>query len=104
LDGEVQQFDRDTDGNQCKGLVSMGSVLQKQVSSYNLMVQEPVSLALLGLCGKRYYWGIGLVGYMQSQCRSFLLPAVNCIKTLFITEYWHCLRQDTTDLPVTRDA
>jgi len=51
LEGLVQQID----GGHCKGLVSMGSVLQKQVSSYNLMVQEPVSLAPLGLCGKRYY-------------------------------------------------
>lgn len=91
-------------GGQCKGLVSMGSVLQKQVSSYNLMAQEPVSLALFGLCDKRYYWGVGLVGYMQSQCRSFLLPAVYCIKTLFILEYWHCLRQGTTELSVIRDA
>ena len=51
LDGEVQQFD----GGHHKGLVSMGSVLQKQVSSHNLMAQEPVSLALLGLCSKGYY-------------------------------------------------
>jgi len=85
LDSEVQQFD----WGHHKGLVSMGC-LQKQVSSYNLMAQEPVSLALLGLWGKRYSWGVGLVGYMQSQCRSFLLPAVNCIKTLFIIDYWHC--------------
>jgi hypothetical protein len=49
----------------CMGLVAMGSVLQKQVSSYNLMAQEPVSLALLGLYGQRYYWGVGLVGYMK---------------------------------------
>jgi len=55
LDSEEQEFDGDTDGGQCKGLVSMGSVLQKQVSSYNLMAQEPVSLALLGLRGKRHY-------------------------------------------------
>ena len=59
-------------------------------NKYNLMVREPVSLALLGLCGKTYYWVVGLVHYMQSQCRSFLFPAVNCTKTLFILEYWHC--------------
>ena len=34
MDGEVKQFDGDTDVGQCKGLVSMGSVLQKQVQPY----------------------------------------------------------------------
>lgn len=70
------------------------------------LCKEPSSVPLLRPVHTRKERGVGLVGYKQVHSANHsVLPSINQIKTLFLTDYSYNTRalSETTDLSIAND-